>query len=230
LPVSRAKPRSSRVSLRSGRLRLLLRAISLQLRRRSVAVAATALGAGSLLAGCTTPRSVSAVEKLQLQGDPYYVEHRRHECASQHAGLVACSHWCVSTLWNVRRISGSPEEQLESLDREMLQLGFQRRDDEDAARREQQEWVLLYQHPEGVGASVLAQRPLPDGMLFAEPQKRDRSKLEGEYVYGIKASYQSPWDRITAGWRESAWNLSWLWSSCPGSSVTGQTLPRSQRQ
>jgi hypothetical protein len=201
-----------------------------QLVRRSIVVSATALAVASMLTGCTTPQSVSALEKLQIQGDPYYVEHRRHECARQTAGFLGCSHWCVSTLWNVWRTSGSPQEQLESLDREMLQLGFQRRYDEDAERREQQGWVLLYEHPEGVGASILAQRPLPDGMLFSDPQKRDRTKLEGEYVYGIKASYQSPWDRITAGWRESAWNLSWLWSSCSGSSVTGQTLPRSQRQ
>ena len=198
--------------------------------RRSIVIPGVALGVASLLTGCVAPRSVSALEKLQLQGEPYYVEHRRHECARQSSGFLGCSHWCESTLWNVWLTSGEPQAQLESLGREMTQLGFLRQRDVDAERRERQEWVLLYRHPDGVDASVIAQRPLPDGLLFSGPQKRGRTKLEGEYVYGVKASYWSPWDRITAGWRNSAWNLSWLWNYCSGNSLTGQPHPRSQRQ
>ena len=82
------------------------------------------LCAASVLSGCVAPRSVAALERLKLEGEPYYVEHRRHECGG-HVGGFMCIHDCRSTLWNVWRTSGSPREKLEALDRELISLGFE---------------------------------------------------------------------------------------------------------
>jgi hypothetical protein len=178
----------------------------------------------SALTGCVAPPSVAALEKLKLEGEPYYVEHRRHECGGQAAGFF-CVHSCRSTLWNVWQTSGSPQEKLEALDEQMMSLGFEHREDRDAKKKERDYWWLLY---EG-GAMIIMEHPSPDGMLSIWPPRRDRTSLEGEYVYGVETSYRSPWDWMGAGWR----NTTWLFRQCSGG-ATGAALglprPRSQRR
>lgn len=190
--------------------------------RLSVAVLCVA----SALTGCVAPRSVVALEKLKLEGEPYYVEDRRHECAAQRTAWLGCHYFCGSTLWNVSRTSGSPQEKLEALDREMIKLGFERLEDRDAKKKERDYWWLLYEHPRGAGAMVFAELATPDGMLSIWPPRRDSTPLEGEYVYGVKASYRSPWDSLNAGWR----NATWMFRECSGNSSVGDPRPRSQRR
>jgi hypothetical protein len=188
-------------------------------------LAAAALCAAFALSGCAAPRNVVALENLELEGEPYYVEHRRHECGG-HVGGFMCVNDCRSTLWNVSRTWGAPERKLAVLDREMLQLGFERTREDWAKEKERERWVLLYTHPGGPGAMVLAAHPRPDGMLFSGwPARRDRTALEGEYVYGVQAVYQSPWDRIVEGWK----NYTWPFSDCDGNRAVGLPRPASAR-
>ena len=172
-----------------------------------------------------TPGTVVSLEKLKLEGEPYYVEHRRHECGS-HTGGFSCAHDCRSALWNVWLTSGSPEGKLETLDREMIGLGFERLEYDYAKKMEKDKWVFLYKHPRGPGAMVMAGRASPDGMLFTVPPRRDRTSLEGEYVYGVTTFYQTTWDRLAEGWR----NYTWLFRECSGNNAVGLPRPRSQRR
>jgi hypothetical protein len=192
----------------------------------TIAEAIAALCIASAMTGCVAPLNVGALEKLKLEGEPYYVEHRRHECGG-HIGGFVCVSDCRSTLWNVWRTSGSPEQKLEALDREMMRLGFERDRGDRAKETEKDHWVLLYTHPRGGGALVLAGDASPDGMMFKSwpLPRRDRTNLEGEYVYGVQTSYQSPWDRLTEGWK----NATWPFSDCSEQEV-GVPHPRSQRR
>ena len=197
---------------------------------RSHRLVAVALCVASALTGCVAPRSLVALEKLKLEGEPYYMEHRRHECASAPAGFLGCYHSCGSTLWNVWRTSGSPQQKLEALDREMIGLGFERREDDDAKNRERDLWVLLYEPRQGAGVSIIAGSAYPDGTLSSGPPRRDRTALDGEFVYGVKASYQTPWDHLTGRWRNDTWTFAWLWSHCSQTIWWGTPRPRSQRR
>ena len=111
-------------------------------------------------------------------------------------------------------------------------LGFDRREDDAAKKREKVEWVLLYRPRQGAAVSIIAGNPYPDGMLSRAPPRRDRTTLEGEYVYGVKASYQSLWDRLVGRWRNDTCGDTLLqpWYSCSGNDMTGETRPRSERR
>jgi hypothetical protein len=187
---------------------------------RSHHLAVAALCVASALTGCVAPRSVVALEKLKLEGEPYYVEHRRHECGSEAVGFV-CAHSCRSTLWNVSRTSGAPQQKLEALDHQMISLGFEHREDRDAKEKERDYWWLLYED----GAMIIMGHATPDGMLSNRPPTRDATSLEGEYVYGVMTSYLSPWDWLAGGWR----NTTWLFRECSGG-FPGNPRPRSQRR
>jgi hypothetical protein len=182
-------------------------------------VAVAVLCVASALTGCMAPRSVVALEKLKLEGEPYYVEHRRHECGGEAAGFT-CVHSCRSTLWNVWRTSGAPQQKLEALDQQMISLGFEHREDRDAKEKERDYWWLLYED----GAMIIMGRASPDGMLSNRPPRRDATSLEGEYVYGVTTSYLSPWDWLGSGWS----NTTWLFRECSG--WPGSPRPRSQRR
>jgi hypothetical protein len=172
---------------------------------RSGRLTIAALCIGSALTGCVAPRSVVALEKLKLEGEPYYVEDRRHECGCHEQGF-SYPYDCRSFLWNVWRTSGSPQQKLETLDREMISVGFERIEEDYAKETEKDHWVLLYEHPQGVGAMVMAGHVSPDAMLSSGwPPRRDRTNLEGEYIYGVTASYQSSWDWLGERWRNGTW-------------------------
>ncbi|TMQ68681.1 MAG: hypothetical protein E6K81_16470 [Candidatus Eisenbacteria bacterium] len=185
-----------------------------------------ALCVASVLTGCVAPRNVVALQKLKLDGEPYYVEDRRHECACHEVGWFGWEYHCRSTLWNVSRTAGSPQERLQALDQEITRIGFERIEEDWARKKENDDWVLLYKHPRGSGAMIFAEHADPDGMLATWPPRRDRTTLEGEYVYGVKASYSSPWDWLVERWR----NATWVFRECKGYHFTGDPRPRSQRR
>lgn len=104
----------------------------------------------------------------------------------------------------------------------MVSLGFERREDRDAKEKERDYWWLPYAN----GEMIIMGHASPDGMISIWPPRRDATSLEGEYVYGVETTYQSPWDWLSERWR----NTTWLFRECSGGDSVGLPRPRSQRR
>ena len=76
-----------------------------------------------LALSCATPRSARELEDVGAVGEIFYEEHRHHECGSIITGFT-CVHRCGSFLFKYWRAQGSFEENVNVLQSNLVELGF----------------------------------------------------------------------------------------------------------
>jgi hypothetical protein len=173
------------------------------------------LALGLMLVSCATPRSVRELEDVGAVGDLFYEEHRHHECGSYITGFT-CVHRCASFFWKYWRANGSFEENVNVLQSNLVELGFDPVPTDYGRRM----WSWSYEGSNGeVNVHITAGTQTWTQRKVVEEATRDEA-LTGEYVYGIKASYHTTWDRMVQAWR----NYTFLFRSCSGDDQPGLVI------